>query len=55
MGKTLLTTKLADEWACGLNLQQFQILILITLRDFKGSLQQYVREELLPSYFEQEK
>ncbi|KAB7503969.1 NLR family CARD domain-containing protein 4 [Armadillidium nasatum] len=55
IGKTLLATKIAQEWANGTHLQQFQIVLFITLGDFKGSLQQYVREELLPSYFETEK
>ena len=55
MGKTLLATRIAGAWAARQNLQKFPILIFVTLGDFHGSIQQYVREELLPSYFKSEK
>ncbi|XP_042233865.1 uncharacterized protein LOC121874052 isoform X2 [Homarus americanus] len=53
MGKTLLALKLAIDWANKKNLQEFKFVFLIFLRDFKGSLEQYVKEELLPSHFEE--
>ncbi|KAK8730935.1 hypothetical protein OTU49_007709, partial [Cherax quadricarinatus] len=52
MGKTLLALKLAIDWAKKTSLQEFKFVFLIFLRDFKGNLEQYVREELLPSHFE---
>ncbi|XP_045592953.2 uncharacterized protein [Procambarus clarkii] len=52
MGKTLLALKLAIDWAKKISLQEFKFVFLIFLRDFKGSLEQYVKEELLPSHFE---
>ena len=55
MGKTFLATKLAEEWANGTHLQKFHLLFLVTLGDLLGSLQQYIMDELLPSYYEQEK
>ncbi|KAG0723420.1 NLR family CARD domain-containing protein 4 [Chionoecetes opilio] len=53
MGKTLLALKLAIDWANKKSLQEFKFVFLIFLRDFKGSLEQYVREELLPSHFQE--
>lgn len=53
MGKTLLALKLAIDWANKTSLQEFKFVFLIFLRDFKGSLEQYVREELLPSHFQE--
>ncbi|XP_071522750.1 uncharacterized protein [Panulirus ornatus] len=53
MGKTLLALKLAVDWANKKTLQEFKFVFLIFLRDFKGSLEQYVKEELLPSHFEE--
>ena len=53
MGKTLLALKLAIDWANKTSLQEFKFVFLIFLRDFKGSLEQYVKEELLPSHFKE--
>ncbi|KAK4290712.1 hypothetical protein Pmani_036411 [Petrolisthes manimaculis] len=53
MGKTLLALKLANDWAeRKKNLRQFKFAFLVFLRDFKGDLATYVKEELLPSHFD---
>lgn len=53
MGKTLLALKMAIDWANEKSLQQIKFVFLIFLRDFKGSLEQYIKEELLPSGFDE--
>lgn len=54
MGKTLLAAHLAQDWAEERHLTQFGLLLLVSLGDFQGSLEQYILQEILPSYFDPE-
>ncbi|KAK7078291.1 hypothetical protein SK128_013091, partial [Halocaridina rubra] len=49
MGKTLLAHKLAIDWANKMSLGEFKFVFLILMRDFKESLEKYIRGELLSS------
>ncbi|KAF2356598.1 P-loop containing nucleoside triphosphate hydrolase [Trinorchestia longiramus] len=55
MGKTLLSAHLAQEWAEDGALGHFRLVLLITLSDYQGSIEQYIQHEILPSYFDPEK
>ncbi|CAL4067065.1 unnamed protein product, partial [Meganyctiphanes norvegica] len=51
MGKTLLAMKLTLDWAKRTHLKNFKFVFHIRLGDFNGELKQYVKEELLPTYY----
>ena len=53
MGKTLLALKLAVDWAQEKALQKYKLVFLVLLRDFRGSLEQYIKEELLPRGYDE--
>ena len=54
MGKTLLAAMLAQSWAEGNDpfLQQFKLVLLVSLADFENSIENYILENILPSYYE---
>lgn len=55
MGKTLLAAHLAQDWAEGLKLAQFGLVLLVSLGDFQGSIEHYIQHDILPSYFDADK
>ncbi|XP_076047678.1 uncharacterized protein LOC143029123 isoform X2 [Oratosquilla oratoria] len=52
MGKTLLATKLALDWAAGKKLQRFTLVFLIFLKDFSGQLKEYLKDNYMVDKFE---
>ena len=54
MGKTLLSLKLAQNWADKSHLQRFTILFVVYLTDFRGTIEDYIKKELVTSDFNEE-
>ena len=57
MGKSLLVAQLARQWADGdpRLTAAFEVVLLVRLQDWPGTLEGYIRSELLPSYYDQER
>ena len=57
MGKSVLSNRIAKSWTDGndkLN-AMFDLVLLVSLADYRGSIENFIQNDLLPSYFGDEK